>query len=86
MEVRVIVQTRARQTGFAGEHAGYMKIRVAEQPLDGRANAALRRFLAEAFRVPLSRVLLLSGTSSRRKRLLITKPRQVPAEISDYLV
>lgn len=86
IEIRVIVQPRARHTGFAGEHAEHMKIRIAEPPVDGRANVAVRRFLAKAFCVPLSRVELLSGASSRHKRLRITKPGQVPAEIRDYLV
>ena len=80
------MQPRARRPGFAGEYAEHMKIRVSEPPVDGRANAAVRHFLAEAFGVPLSRVELLSGAGSRRKRLRITNPGQVPAEIRDYLV
>ena len=83
--MRVIVQPRAKHPGFAGPVGGHMKIRVAEPPADGRANAAVRRFLAEAFGVPQGRVELVSGTGSRRKRWHIVDPGRIPREIRDHM-
>ena len=83
--MRVIVQPRAKRSGFAGPVGDHMKIRVAEPPADGRANAGVRRFLADAFGVPQARVELLSGAGCRRKRWRIEQPGRIPEEIRDYL-
>ncbi len=85
LELQVIVQPRAKQPGFAGAVGDHMKIRVTEPPVDGRANAAVRRFLADAFDVPRARVELLSGAGGRRKRWRIVNPGRVPREIGEYL-
>jgi uncharacterized protein YggU (UPF0235/DUF167 family) len=42
-------------------------VRVAARPVDGAANEALRRLLADALDVAPSRVTLASGTTSRSK-------------------
>ena len=83
--MRVLVQPRAKQSGFAGTVGDHLKIRVAEPPVDGRATAAVRRLLADAFGVPQARVELLSGAGGRRKRWRIENPAKIPQEIRDYL-
>jgi uncharacterized protein (TIGR00251 family) len=50
----------------------------ASQP-DGKANARLLAFLAEAFAVGKSQVSLESGQQSRQKRVRIRQPRHFPA-------
>lgn len=66
------IQPGARKgTQCAGLHDGALKLRVAAPPVDGRANEALQRWLAEQLGVPASRVKLVSGASSRRKTLHI---------------
>ena len=39
------------------------------------------RFLADAFAVSRQQVSLLSGQSSRQKRLLIKQPQQLPEDL-----
>lgn len=68
------VQPGAKQTGFAGLHGEAMKIRLAAPPVDGKANAALCAFLAQFCGVPKSAVTLLSGETSRAKRVRIAAP------------
>lgn len=63
------IQPGAKQTGFVGPHGDAMKIRLAAPPVDGKANAALCAFLAEFCGVPKSSVTLLSGETSRAKRV-----------------
>ena len=65
------VQPGAKRTGFAGLHGGAVKLRLAAPPVDGKANAALCAFLAEICGAPKSDVQLLSGETSRAKRVRI---------------
>jgi len=50
---------------------GVLRVRVTAAPVDGAANAALVRLLAQALRVPPSAVRLASGASSRSKRVVV---------------
>jgi uncharacterized protein YggU (UPF0235/DUF167 family) len=45
--------------------------RVREPPVDGRANAALCRLIAEAAGVPASRARIVAGAKSRLKQVLV---------------
>lgn len=79
------IQPGASRSGFAGLYGEAIKIRVAAPPVDGRANAALVLFLAEAFGVPRSQISLLAGESGRSKRLRIGRPARVPAELAGLM-
>jgi hypothetical protein len=50
---------------------GVLRARVAAKPVDGAANDALLRLLADALGVPRGRVILRSGRTSRAKVLEI---------------
>jgi uncharacterized protein (TIGR00251 family) len=65
------VQPGAKKTALAGYHGDAVKIRLAAPPVDGKANAALCAFVAEVCGVPKSAVRLVSGETSRRKRLSV---------------
>jgi len=66
------IQPGARKTEFAGLHGDALKIRLAAPPVDGKANEALVRFVAEALNLPKSAVNLKSGQTSRRKVLEVS--------------
>jgi uncharacterized protein (TIGR00251 family) len=68
------VQPGAKRTEIAGAHGDALKIRLAAPPVDGKANAALVRYLAGAFGVPMRQVTLVRGDSSRQKVLRIERP------------
>ena len=76
--LRVQVQPRASCNEFAGVHAGAIKIRLTSPPVDGKANAALIAFLAEAFGVAKRQVTLLKGETGRTKQLRIQAPEHFP--------
>ena len=63
----VHVQPRAKRTEVTGLHGAAVKIRLAAPPVDGAANEALRRFLAERLCVPRASVHVVAGLSSRDK-------------------
>jgi hypothetical protein len=69
LEVRV--QPRASRTEFAGVMGDRVRVRLQAPPVDGRANAALVEFLAEAFDVPRARVTIEHGLAGRDKRVRI---------------
>jgi uncharacterized protein (TIGR00251 family) len=70
--IAVRVAPRASRDAIEGEYAGALKVRLTAPPVDDRANEALRRFLAERLKVPVSAVKILSGEKSRNKRVLIS--------------
>ena len=72
------VQPGARRTEVAGLHGNALRIRLAAPPVEGRANDALLRFMAEAFGVALRDVELLRGAGSRFKQLRIAAPARRP--------
>ncbi len=72
------VQPGAKRTEVSGLHGVALKIRVAAPAVDGKANAVLLRFLAEAFGVPLRRVRIVRGATSRDKTVEVTDPIRRP--------
>ena len=65
------VQPGARSAGLAGTHGDALKVRIDSPPVDGKANAALIAYLAQQLAVPRNTIILLSGESGRRKRVLV---------------
>lgn len=66
------VQPGAKRSGVAGLHGDALKIRLAAPPIEGRANEALQRFIADSFDVPLRNVELKQGAQSRHKIVRIS--------------
>jgi uncharacterized protein (TIGR00251 family) len=69
LELRV--QPRASRSEFAGAFGDRLRVRLQAPPVDGRANAALVEFLADAFDVPRAQVEIERGLSGRDKRVRI---------------
>ncbi len=54
-----------------GRHGAALKLRVAAPPADGRANDATCALIATTFGVKIGAVSLVSGASSRTKRIRV---------------
>ena len=63
------LQPRAKREGLVGEYNGRLKVAVRAAPVDGAANEALIRLLAETFGLAKSDVILLAGNTSKEKRV-----------------
>jgi len=81
LELTVKVQPRARRDELVGPEQDHYRVRIKAPPVDGKANLALRRFIADSFGVAPSRVTLTSGATSRLKRLLILEPKRLPIPV-----
>ena len=73
------VQPNASKTAIAGMYGEELKITLKTPPVDGKANKELCRFFADEFDLSAGRVQLLSGQTSRRKRILI------PVDLETFL-
>lgn len=72
LSTRVILDTsvspNAPRTEVTGWHDGALRLRLAAPPVDGAANDALRKWLAQQLGLAQSQVELLRGQASRRKQ------------------
>lgn len=68
----VRVQPGATRSGIVGALGDALKVRVAAPADDGKANAELVRFLAEALGVPSRDVAIARGHHSRTKSIVVT--------------
>lgn len=63
----VRIQPRSSKNGIVVMEDGGLKIRLTAPPVDGAANEALVRFLADTFSVPKAQVDILSGHTAKNK-------------------
>jgi uncharacterized protein (TIGR00251 family) len=71
MVLNIRVVPRASKTEVQGVLGDALKIRLQAPPVDGKANAALVKFLADTLDIAKSSIVLLSGETGRTKRVLI---------------
>lgn len=69
VRLQVHVQPRAARNEVAGLHGDAIKVRLAATPVEGAANEALVRLLAERLGVARRAVRLVNGHTSRRKTI-----------------
>ncbi|MBI2893107.1 MAG: YggU family protein [Deltaproteobacteria bacterium] len=67
----VRVQPRSRKTAMTGTEGDRVKIALQAPPVDGKANEALVRFLAEELGVGRSSVEILRGETGRNKTVRV---------------
>lgn len=72
------VQPGAKRSEVVGLHGEALKIRLAAPPIEGRANEALLKFIAESFGVPLRQVELKQGGQSRHKVVAVSGSKIEP--------
>ena len=80
----VYVQPRASKNQICGIQGEELKIRLTSPPVDGAANKLCREFVADLFDIAKSSVEIISGQTSRHKRLRIlgNHPGQFSKHIS----
>jgi len=74
--IRVHVIPNAKIDKVAGEHGDAIKIKLRAPAIEGKANTALRKFLAEKLSIPQRAIVLDRGERSRDKLLRIDGPSE----------
>ncbi len=75
------VITRAKKTAWDVPRDGHAVVRLKAAPIDGKANTALRIFLAKSFDTSRSSVHIERGRTTRMKLIRVDRPGRVPTEI-----
>lgn len=70
LKVKVIPKASCNQ--IAGWENEELKVRLKAVPEKGEANECLISFLSEVLNIPKSRIAIISGQTSRHKRLLFS--------------
>ena len=69
--IRVRLTPRSARDELAGWQDGELRVKVTAPPVEGKANAALERLLAEVLRVPKTSVRVVAGNRGRVKTVAI---------------
>jgi len=72
MKINIVVKPNSRKESVERLDDGTLKVRVNAPPIDGRANEAVTKALAQYFSVQKSSVHILRGASGKRKIVEIT--------------
>ncbi|SRR5260370_20069349 len=69
--LRFHVVPNAKENKVVGRHGAAIEIKPAPPAVEGKANAALRSFLAEELNISASRITLARGPKSREKLIRV---------------
>lgn len=75
--VRLAVQItpNAKKTEVIGVLDGVLKLKLQAQPIEGKANEALIKFLARALGLPRSAITITHGLTSKKKLIELLSPQ-----------
>ena len=71
--LKVFVQPRSSKNMIAGQHDDALKIKLTAPPVDDAANKMCIQYLSKQLNVPKSSIEIISGHTSRTKRLLLRR-------------
>jgi uncharacterized protein (TIGR00251 family) len=86
--VRLAVQItpNAKKTEVIGVLDDALKLKLQAQPIEGKANEALIRYLAATLSVPRSAVSITHGQTSKRKLIEIKSEKLTPEGVASLLM
>ena len=86
--VRITVQItpNAKKSEVIGVLEDALKIRLQAQPIEGKANEALTRYLADMLHVPKSAVSITHGQTSKLKIIEISSSSLTEAQVRQVLL
>ena len=71
LTINLKVHPKSSANKVVGEHNGALKVSVTAPPEGGKANAAVVKLLSKLLRIPKSNVEIVSGQTSKNKRIRI---------------
>jgi uncharacterized protein (TIGR00251 family) len=82
--VRIAVQItpNAKRSEAVGVQGDALKLRLQAQPIEGKANEALVKYLAKVLSVPRSAVTITHGHTSKNKLVEVASATLTPADVA----
>ena len=71
LRVEVVPNAKANSWERVDEWRDALRVKIAAEPRQGKANAALLEFIAQTFQIPTNRVRLMTGQTSRLKEVVL---------------
>ena len=71
LELKVLAVPKSSKNQIAGVYDDALKVKLAAPPVEGAANKMCLAFLAKSFQVPKSSLEIVSGTTGRRKVVMV---------------
>lgn len=86
--IRLAVQItpNAKQTEVIGVLDDALKLKLQAQPIEGKANEALVKFLAKTLGVSRSAVTITHGLSNKKKLIEVVSATLTPEEVEQRLI
>jgi uncharacterized protein (TIGR00251 family) len=78
--LKVFIQPRSSKNMIAGQHGDALKIKLTAPPVDDAANKMCVQYLAKCLKIPKSSIEIISGHTSRTKRLLLRYKNESDSE------
>ncbi len=75
------VQPKSSRDEFCPPLNDHLKIKITAPPIDGKANSHLIKFLSKSFGTSKSSIEIISGATSKIKRIKISNPKKFPINI-----
>jgi len=69
--IKIFVQPKSSKNMIAGLYGDALKIKLTAPPVEGAANRMCLKYLAKCLKIPPAALEILSGQSSRTKRVLL---------------
>jgi uncharacterized protein (TIGR00251 family) len=85
IRLTIHVVPNARKSEVVGPLDDSLKIRLQARPIEGKANAALIRYLSESLNVPRTAVLVTHGLSSKHKLIEVQTAELTVADVKALL-
>ena len=80
------ITPNAKKTEVVGVLDDALKLKLQAQPIEGKANEALVKYLAKALGVPRSAVAITHGQTNRKKLIEIVSATLTPDDVEKLLV
>jgi len=71
LRAEVVPNAKVNSWERVDEWRDALRVKIAAEPRQGKANAALLEFIAETFQIPTNRVRLMTGQTSRLKEVVL---------------
>jgi uncharacterized protein (TIGR00251 family) len=86
LRLAVQITPNAKKTEVIGVLDGALKLKLQAQPIEGKANEALIRYLADVLKLPRSAITITHGQTSKKKLLEIKTASMTPADLEKLLL